>query len=160
MSKTTDELHGVQGWLLLLCVSLTVLTPLFWFRDLVSIVGEILRAPGPVPSFINSQRDKYVMIALVVVNTAFTFISVNVGMALWRVRPGAVQAARKWLGVLALVKIPLLIIPLVPQVATLDPNPSFIVSSLCLLTGLQGLVSLAWRDYLASSRRVAATYGG
>jgi hypothetical protein len=122
------------------------------------MVGEMYWAGGSVPSFISSPRDGYLYIALLVADTVLMFVSVKVGMALWGVRSGAVRAARKWLAVLALVRIPFIIIPLSPQVATLDPNLSFIVSVLCFRNALPGLLCLAWRDYLVNSRRVAATY--
>ncbi len=74
---------GVGGWLLFLCLSLVIFSPLLMIRDLYS-------AKGMNPF-------------LFLINVALLIFSVYAGIGLWKIRKGAVKIALIYLNVLVLL---------------------------------------------------------
>jgi len=85
----TREDH--DGWLLLLCVGLTILGPLYAVASLTGSFRELTPLFDQFPG----------LMVLLVVDTTFTVglmtFSIYAGVALWQIRPGAVSTAKRYL---------------------------------------------------------------
>ena len=144
--KTPSVLTGVRGWLLFLCVSLTILTPLF---SIAAMASEWRLTKPYFESLPNLKNGVMLEIACY---TAVTFFSVYAGSRLWSIRPNAVRAAKIYLIVQMLVG---LIVP--GAVAAIVSAPG--AASEVIKTAFHGIVYFAiWYPYLCKSERVKATY--
>ena len=81
---------AVDGWLLLLCLLLTLVFPATALYHLVthtlpSLSGE------------HSARSIFLLIVYCAVSSTLAVLSFIAGLKLWLVRPGAVTFARRWL---------------------------------------------------------------
>jgi hypothetical protein len=99
-----DGVHrtGVRGWLILICVVLTIINPLITSTALSLVLKNLTEYSfnfGPTSIVIAG----YVMIAG---NTAICGYGIYAGYALWNIRPKAVRHAKRFL-------ISLLLIPLI-----------------------------------------------
>ena len=137
---------AVTGWLLFLCVVLTILYPAFnLYHILTYTVPLIIRYPG-FPIFLLSRC---------VVWTALAVFSFLAGLMLWLVRPGAVRFARRWLWsylIAHIAEFVLFIVIAKPrQFASVAPDGWYNV--------VVPIASFAfWYLYLEHSKLVRATY--
>jgi hypothetical protein len=144
----STALAGVRGWLLVFCIIWVFLYPLILVGSIDFRAAEELQTEYPRAMTI-VLIDSFVVVALIV-------YSIYTGVRLWRVRPGAVANAKRFL--------------LVVWAYFLASYLSFFtigfpeeVNALALRRFLWRLpiVSvhmLAWWTYLTRSKRVAATY--
>jgi hypothetical protein len=144
------QYKGVGGWLLLLCLGLTVFTPLLTMGSLATGVRESLsyfdRFPG--------------LLVITVIDTILTLglvaFSIYVGVGLWSIRPGAVQMAKRYLlcflGYQAIAAI-------LPFTAGLPSAATWAMIRAVAIDALRGVIYFAvWYSYLNESKRVRATY--
>jgi Protein of unknown function (DUF2569) len=141
---------GVGGWLLFFCVSLTVLNPALTLFN----VGS-----GVVQNATYFGRS-FPLLALVVADSAVSLaiaaLSIYAGVSLWRVRPGAVKAARVFLIVGVVYAIAA---PFSPLLLGLSAQASKQVLSIAVQTSGRGILYyVIWLNYLNVSKRVRATY--
>jgi Protein of unknown function (DUF2569) len=145
-----DEARGVRGWLLVLCLMLTVVGPLLsvWLmaEDYASLAPQVAGNPA---------WQLALQLALMFSAAAMVY-GIHAGLQLWRIRPQAVAVARRALlaglaadlftATLAMTAgaAPAADGTLVYQV-TLRLVPSLVFFTVCLA-------------YLNRSRRVDATY--
>ena len=131
---TVSHYVGVRGWLLFLCVSLTILSPL----------GSLILTPvGLLPG-----NKTTIAILLILVNA----FSIYAGVELWKRRPGAVAIAKAFLIVNVIFQLWLgYRISLLP-----DFQPIGYVRILFST----GIFFAVWYSYLTWSKRVEATYSG
>jgi hypothetical protein len=127
----------VRGWLLLLCILLTV-----WNPATMAVVAAS-RVGGGVPA-------STMVLALLGVRLIVTSIGVAAGMALWHKRPGAVLLAKASL-VLSAIEV-------IGRLSTRSglseaPPGTRLPLALTLI-----VFNAAWYLYLEKSRRVRATY--
>ncbi len=87
-SFQSPALRGVRGWLLALCAVMTVVGPVIsaWL-----MAGEYAAA---APDFAGSRRVLVVFFSTLVLTSAAVAYGMHAGLLLWRVRPGAVAAAK------------------------------------------------------------------
>jgi hypothetical protein len=128
----------VRGWLLLLCLLLTIWAPATLAVVAASRIVEI------------STSSTFTLV-LLGVRLAVTSIGVAAGMALWQKRLGAVWLAKASLIVSAIEAIG----RLSARVGLSDAPPGTRLPLAILLI----LYNAAWYFYLEKSRRVRATYG-
>ncbi|MBP1732269.1 MAG: hypothetical protein H6Q55_2698 [Deltaproteobacteria bacterium] len=142
--------RGVKGWLLILCLSLTIFDPLAMLLSLFSITD------AAKPLF-----DQYPgLLRLVVVSgvcrLAIAVSSIYAGLALWRVTPGAVGIARKYLMAVFLYTVFAFFLPAVvglpEDLAQEIAGSSFVAGTLTIS------YAVIWFLYLSHSRRVKVTY--
>src|SRR5208337_5486904 len=90
-AKNDEQYKGVAGWLLLLCLGLTVFTPLVTLVALAAGYSESSKYFDRFPGLL--------VITLVdtVLSLGIASFSVYAGIGLWRIRPGAVQTAKRYL---------------------------------------------------------------
>lgn len=144
--KNLSVTPGVRGWLLFLCVSLTILTPLFTIATMTS-EWRLTK-----PYFENLPNLKNGVMLEIACYTAVTFFSFYAGTRLWSIRPNAVRTAKIYLVVQMLVG---LIVP--GAVAAVVSAPG--AASEVIRTAFHGILYFAiWYPYLCKSERVKATY--
>lgn len=143
--------EGVGGWLLLLCVTLTILNPFLGAHNLLS---HFQRASADFDYVQGLQYYLYVNIALRLFVVVF---GMHAGISLWTERPNAVRTAKRYLfvflGSLTLGVVLLFVMVewpdyaaeiLVKEIAK-EVLPSLLFFTVCFL-------------YLSKSKRVKATY--
>jgi hypothetical protein len=141
---------GVAGWLLLLCVSLTILDPFAILLNLVYVTSTVK------PYF---ERDA-ALVRLIVVGgvcrIALMLASIYAGISMWKGLPGAPAIARKYFLAVSFYSVFSIFLPAVvgmPEEAYREIAGSAIVNGLVTI-----LYAAAWYLYLIRSKRVRATY--
>jgi len=124
---------GVHGWLFLLCVHLAILTP-----------GATVAAVSDRPPI---EAVPALLLAV---------FSAHSGIALWRVRPGAVRAAKAYFITVGGISIFGALLLSLPGPA----EPENGIRAQALMQGLSGVVyALLGFSYLSMAKRVKGTYG-
>lgn len=150
--KVEPTLVGVRGWLLVLCLMLTILAPVASAAALAGIFQHM----NPHFSAVPGSRNFFVALALTVL--LLNVGSIYVGVALWRRWPGAPVAARRFLlisfavGCLAPYLVYLFVNVPAGQVVAIAVSAMPDIVRTALTTGL-------WCAYLHWSKRVRATFG-
>ena len=128
----------VRGWLLLLCILLTVWNP----ATLAFVAAARVENAGATTTF---------ALTLLGIRVVVTGVGVAAGMALWHKRPGAVELAKASLVLSALEVVGRLSI----RAGLSEAPPGMRLPLALALVVYNG----AWYLYLEKSRRVRATYG-
>ncbi len=142
---------GVGGWLLLLCVGLTILSPLATLGNIGNSLDTVKRFSAQFPGL---ATVTYVDFAL---SIAVMLFGIYAGAALWGVSKGAVKTAKTYF----LVRLAYAAVAFVlPFLAGLPAQ----YNDALLQTGITGIVQAVipfavWYTYLVKSKRVKATYG-
>ncbi len=143
--------QGVGGWLLLLCLGLTIFRPLFTLGSIVVTYGESAQYFGKYPGLmIVTFIDTVLSIGLM----AF---SICAGIGLWRVQSNAVQVTKVFLLCLlgyAVVSSVLPFLAGLPSEANVDMIAPVATSAFKVV-----IYVAIWYSYLNKSERVRATYG-
>ncbi|MCM2315177.1 MAG: DUF2569 domain-containing protein [Thermoanaerobaculia bacterium] len=143
MHPGLSALIGVRGWLLFLCILLTIVSPLLGLGS----IAVVASSPGNLG----------VILLFAIVVGAEVALNLVAGLRLWQRRPGAVRFAKRVL-VLNLILGAFTIL--------LDPNAgdySSAESGAAVARGCSSWLRAAiftaiWYSYLSKSKRVAATY--
>ena len=150
MHKTGVPLRGVKGWLLLLCLLLTVFDPFVVLITLFA-VSDGARASYEA----NPPLFRLILISGVL-RIGLAVFSMYAGLSLWRIAPKAVSTARRYLVSVAFLSVLLLFLP---SLVGLSNDESWGVSQENLFNALLIVVYVAiWYTYLGRSKRVGATY--
>ena len=152
-AKSPTEKSGVGGWLLLLCISLAVLNPLGLLRLVLSYVTLFRTTDSIVMSYGAYRIGVAVLAGLYAL---IGLMSLQAGIAMWRIQPRAVTYTRRFLVLAIVVSVAQTALPWLDSML---PAERIVVSDAHILAGIAGLVYPAvWLAYLAKSHRVAATY--
>lgn len=144
-----SQYNGVGGWLLLLCVGMTILGPLFNFFYITQEIAASNKISAYYPEVETAVK----------IEVAFTIFlivcSMYAGISLWTKRPNAVFKAKIYLLLLPVITILSIFItysmmPPVIQNALLKESTVPLIRTV--------LYSVIWFIYLSSSQRVAETY--
>jgi len=144
------ELKGAKGWLLLLCVNLTILDP---FANLFNLaIGTHFSRP---------YFDQHpVLQKLILINgvcsIGLAVFSIYAGISLWKVLPDAVAIAKKYLGSAFLYSIFSLFLPYL--IGLSEEIRKEIGATNLLNSFVTTFYLYAWYQYLKRSKRVRATY--
>lgn len=134
---STANYKGVRGWLLFLCVSMTILYPL-----------------GVMAGHGSQGEDVWHPTVPMIFDLAMAAWSIYAGICLWRVRTGAVKTARIFLWSLTGLNVVLVaLVFLSPGDASDEERSKALVSCIGVI-----LASTARLAYLDTSKRVKATY--
>jgi hypothetical protein len=142
-----NKYYGVTGWLLFFCISFGIFFP----------IGKI-SIPGQDFALFSKYFDQFTKLKLAAdINLFFGFIQAilgfKAGLALYKIKPKAVEQAKKYL----LFCLGLSIISLILILWALDYNGEwFYMTGNNLL--VQSLFTLVWYSYLNKSKKVKATY--
>ena len=144
-------MRGVGGWLLLLCLGLTVFAPIL---VAIGIVRGFLADSPYFDTFPRLRAVFFVDVALRIVLTAF---GVYAGIRLGTVRPGAVRTAKTYF---ACAVVYLVIGAALPFAAGLPAAANSVLAQAAVQQTIPALISVGvWYAYLVRSTRVKATYG-
>lgn len=147
--EVPSRYNSVGGWLLFLCVGLTILTPLLNFSTIMTELKDANEISAYYPEIYSA----------VIVEVIFTLIivaaSIYVGVSLWTISPKAVSKAKLFLGLLpfftiAGIFLTYLFLPAVGQ-SEFAKQSIFPIVRTFIYSGL-------WFFYLTNSQRVAETY--
>lgn len=153
MSRATypDGIYGVKGWLLFLCIILTIISPIFSLGHL----EMAWRESGPLFGAYPHLKDAVVIETLCMV--ALMAYSIYAGFSLWSVKLGAVKVAKNYLLAWLIYSIatPFVFVgiadlPSVFKNEILEEGIKNVVISI--------LTFVIWFTYLHRSMRVRATY--
>jgi hypothetical protein len=125
-----SSLQGVRGWLLFLCVILTIWNPL-------SVLAEIGKQGRTIAT---ASTLEWCLIAL-------SAYGVYAGVSLWRVAIGAVRKAQLYFYISVFVAV------VFTAIALLSGSYNQALSNIVSIAGCS-----AWLAYLGDSKRVMATY--
>jgi len=149
-----SKLKGVKGWLLFLCLNLTIYTPL------VNLVYIILGWEGAARLFRALPGLKTLVIVEIILLIGLMVFSFYAGYALWSVKPNAVKIAKIFLLALVVISIlsPFIRIGVANSLNLPSEFTKFISKEEILEAG-RGIISFViWFTYLCQSKRVRATY--
>ena len=147
-----SDLHGVRGWLLLLCLYLMIVMPLIALLGTIGALQRAIAAPALQGALLSE-------VALEIALAAFAAFA---GWALYRMRPNAVKVAKAYFIImLTLSNLGLAVLVITALVVSRNQDNA-------LLNTLQGpaavasirqvILSAAWLIYLLRSKRVRATF--
>ncbi len=146
-----NDYRGVKGWLLFLCVNLTMLDPMGGFINLM-VVTETVR-----PQFEQNPGLHRLILIGGTCNIALIVYSIYAGTALWRIAHHAVRTAKRYFAATFLYTIFSMILPFLVGL------PEETRNEVLKMAPLNSLIVFAyigiWYRYLDRSRRVRATYG-
>jgi hypothetical protein len=146
------KLKGVGGWLLLLCLNLSILDPL------TVLVSLLVFTQASKPYF-DQQPELFRMILVSgIFRIALAVFSMYAGLALWRVLPGAVKVARRYFICLFLYLLLSLFLPALLGVPGQPSSQS--AATDYLNVAITTVYVILWYIYLGKSKRVRSTYGG
>jgi hypothetical protein len=145
-TSADSGLKGVGGWLLFLCVMLTVVNPLLIGITLANEIYTVVQR-----EYVEDWLWRLVWAEMILGSLVILF-GVYAGMALWKVRPHAVQFALTYIVILPLYVIALEVVAIVvvPNATALSFDGVAIGRSL--------VGAIIWMAYLQRSVRVRNTY--
>lgn len=142
--------QGVGGWLLLLCLGLTVFSPLLTVAALATSFTASAAAFDRFPG----------LLVVVVVDTLLSVclmaFSVYAGTGLWTIRPGAVAMAKRYLLFFLAYSAVAAVLPFLAGLPAKANNA--MLASVFKDTGRAIIYFAVWYSYLGKSSRVQATY--
>ena len=149
-NEQLKKYRGVSGWLLLLCLSLTVFSPLATLFNLTTSYNETSEYFSLFPGL---ERVFYIdsLLSLVIMG-----LSIRAGIALWTIKPGAVKIAKNYLLILLGYNAIAVVLPFTAGLPS-EVNSAMIPE---IIKGVfQALIFFGvWYSYLNKSKRVKATY--
>lgn len=151
MNTINKDYKGVKGWLLLLCVSMAILTPMTGLTSLLA-VSDTLK-----PYFDKDPALFKLVLISGICNICLLVYSMYAGVSLWRIVPNAVVTAKRYLVVLFHYSFFSIFLPQLvglsekTQTEFYKDNPIF-----NLLVMFEAFM---WYLYMRKSKRVKATYG-
>ncbi len=151
METTGRELKGIRGWLLLLCLNLTVLDPAAVLMNLF-VVSDVAK-----PYFSQQPMFFYLIVVNGIAGIALAVFSLYAGVSLFRLLPRAPETARKYFAVISAYAVLAPFLPFLLRSEQLATRENFYMN--CLNSFFTMAYALVWRLYLKRSRRVRQTYG-
>jgi len=150
VDRTGPPLIGVRGWLLLLCVILTVISPLVVLAGSARPLHHVL--VGGM-----TARQAVAILADVLARFAVAGYGVYAGYRLWAIRPGAVATAKLYFALKLCFAVvwPWLFL----EIVNVASNRIFLIGWIGGIIGAF-ILFVVWYFYLLKSRRVANTYFG
>ncbi len=146
--------QSVGGFLLLYCILLTLLNP---FMSAVNLVDNFRKASSDFGDYVEGLMGFFVINFLV--RLLLVVYSIHAGMALWTVRPNAVQTAKTYL-VVFLIGLAIAVVSLfaVPDWQNEEDIYALVPMALREVGFSLMFFAVGWL-YLSKSKRVRALYG-
>jgi hypothetical protein len=148
---------GLGGWLLLLCLLLTLIIPALSLYQVNCDLNLLLLPQGGLLLFVWSRASYYLAIGNLVAMAGIAVFSFTSGYRLWARKKGAVQTAKIFLLAQLFLALALLTLQhiLMPQPAARNFAVALAVQVIPPI-----LFCSVWYRYLLKSRRVARTFAG
>ena len=141
---------GVRGWLLVLCIILTIVSPLIGFYNLVTSFKELS------PFFILYRGLRNTVYIHGFLNVIVIILTIRAGIALWTIKQNAVKIAKNyfWIGLVYSV-----VVGILPFFAGLPAETNAAMVPELIRELAQALIFFSvWYTYLCKSERVKSTY--
>jgi hypothetical protein len=150
VNNQNEQYRGVKGWLLILCLNIAILDPLTMLLTIFLVTGATKPYFGEHPELLR------LCLASGICRLALAVFSVYAGLGLWKVVPGALPVAKKYLLAVVLYSVVASFLPVLVGV----PRESY--QEFAGDTVFNSFVTMAyaiiWYIYLQRSKRVRATY--
>ena len=148
--KELSEKSGVGGWLLLLCIALTIISPL---RSIYSFVTSYYDSAILFDQYPGIKNIFYIDGFL---SAILMILSIRAGSALWTIKPGAVSIAKNFLLIFLGYSVIAIFLPFTAGLPS-EANSAMIIEGVKNI--FQSLIFFGiWYSYLNVSKRVKATY--
>jgi hypothetical protein len=147
---TPSPYQGVGGWLLLLCIVLTIISPLVTLVSLVSGYNASSQYFHQFPGLVTLN------IVDIILSVSLMAFSVYAGVGLWTLRPGAVAMAKRYLWFFLGYHVIVMFLPFMAGLPAAANNVMLAEVAKDMLRGFVYFV--VWYAYLNKSERVKATY--
>ena len=151
MNTIDKDYKGVKGWLLLLCVSMTILTPTTGFVSLMTVTDALK------PHFDNDPALFKLVLITGICSICLFVYSMYAGVSLWRIAPNAVKSAKRYLIVLFHYSFFSIFLP--QMVGLSEKTLTDVYKTSPFLNLMVMFEAFLWYLYLRKSKRVKATYG-
>jgi Protein of unknown function (DUF2569) len=150
VNSRDESYRGVRGWLLLLCLNIAVLDPLTMLLTIFLVTNATKPYFGEHPELLR------LCLASGVCRLALAVFSVYAGIGLWKIVPGALSVAKKYLLAVVLYAVVASSLPIIVGV----PRESYqeFAGQSAFNSFLTMAYAIAWYLYLQHSKRVKATY--
>ena len=146
------NLHGVRGWLLFLCIYLTIIVPVLAVIIFAVSLDDVKRVIGHYPEFGN----------LFVIDTILSVLLMGfcilAGCSLWAVRSHAVGIAKACMIFGMIYRVTAFVLLLTASGLPMRITKMILPSIVFQMVVAIGIL-VAWLVYLCVSKRVAITYG-
>ncbi len=150
-----DREQEIRGWLLFLCINLTLIVPFSSIYEASSALGMYLPGASSLQFFIFRQSLAY-HLGVIAATTFLAIFSFYAGLCLWQLKPNAVKTVKLFL--ISQLLLMMLLMTLRPvTVFTLGASPGSFADTLPRLIPFLLYFSV-WYAYLSFSRRVHLTY--
>lgn len=146
-----NNYKGVKGWLLLLCVSMAILTPITGFVSLTTVTDALK------PHFDEDPALFKLVLISGICNICLLVFSMYAGVSLWRIAPTAVRSAKRYFIVLFHYSFFSIFFPQLVGLSEKTLTDVYKTSPIFNFTVM--LEAFLWYLYLRKSKRVKATYG-
>ncbi len=148
--ESVPRYDRVGGWLLLLCVSLTILGPLATLYNLTTGYSEVQELFDATPGL----RTLYS--AYSILSVGLGLFSLWAGFSLWTRMAGAVDRAKKYLYAVLGYSV---ILYFLPTMAGLPEEMSTEMQNIMAIASFRSVIYVViWYLYLTKSKRVRGTY--
>lgn len=157
IAEKADRKKGVGGWLLLLCLILTLAIPALSLYQVNCDLSLLVLPQGGLLLYVWSRASYYFAIVNLVAMAGIAVFSFASGYRLWATKQGAVTTTKIFLLAQLFLALAMLALQhlLMPQPAARD---------LAVLLAVQVIPPIlfcsVWYRYLLRSRRVARTFAG
>jgi hypothetical protein len=149
-SNPSPGVSGVGGWLLLFCISITIISPVYSVILLITGLTQSIDVLPIYPGYIIT------LITDTVLSIGLIGFSVYTGVRLWSIKPRAVRTAKILLVSLLCYNI---LSPLLIYLAGFTPSINNEILSDYGKDFVRGIIFFGvWFAYLSSSKRVKNTY--
>jgi len=150
VNRQDERYRGVKGWLLILCLNVTILDPLTMLLTVFLVTNATKPYFGEHPELFR------LCLASGICRMALAVFSIYAGLALWRISPGAVSIAKKYLLAVVLYSLVVSSLPVIVGM----PRESYqeFAGQTVFNSFLTMGYAVAWYVYLQRSKRVKATY--
>ena len=150
VSSQDERYRGVRGWLLVLCLNIAILDPLTMLLTIFLVTSATKPYFGEHPELLR------LCLASGICRLGLAVFSVYAGLGLWKVVPGALSVAKKYLLAVVLYSVIASFLPAlvgVPQESYQEFAGQTVFNSFLTMA-----YAITWYIYLQRSKRVKATY--
>jgi hypothetical protein len=145
------DYKGVRGWLLFLCLSMAILSPMTGLVSLMAVTN------GLKPYFDQDPALFNLVLIEGICNICLFVYSMYAGFSLWRVAPNAVTSTKRYLVVLFHYSFFSIFFP--QLVGLSEKTLAEIYKANPIYNVMVMLEAFVWYLYMRRSKRVKATYG-
>ncbi len=151
MKTNINDLKGIKGWLLFLCIALTFIFPLNTINKLVQSYSSSIPYFNTYPNLLFANILDITLCGILII------ISMYAGISLWQIKENAVSVTKMflWFGIIYTFLEPALIILIagLPEIANNAIIKASIIDAIVNFTSF-----FIWYLYLLKSKRIANTF--